>query len=183
MSTAGSFDPHGQVMAISMCYISLNGRYTAAQLSVHRVILIVDTRTGQVIVKPMGLADKVRIVTVILQSDHLIRGGCREGSVQVWEAAHSHALDRMLHMARCWRLPPLTSGRIAPDGLSGGQAALQGTGITHQQHDVVLRRHFCQPLTNGVSLAQDERVIVEKEHRDHLDAVGARLELRQDHLS
>jgi hypothetical protein len=128
-------------------------------------------------------ADKVRIVAVILQGDHLIRGVCREGRVQVWKAAHSHALDRVLHLTWRWRLPPLTRGRIAPDGLPGGQAALQSTGITHQEHDVVLRRHFRQPLTNGVSLAQDERVIVEKEHRDYIYAVGARLELWQDHLS
>jgi hypothetical protein len=61
-------------------------------------------------------ADNVRIVAVILQGDHLIRGVCREGRVQVWAAAYPHTLHRVLHAAFSRLFTPLTGARITPDG-------------------------------------------------------------------
>ena len=65
----------GLVMTISVYYISVNGRYTATQVS-NDVIRILDTRTGRATVKmllPAGVTQagvpKVKLVTVVPQPE------------------------------------------------------------------------------------------------------------------
>lgn len=65
----------GVVMTISVYYISVNGRYTATQVS-DTIFLILDTRTGQATVKALTRAGagvpNLNLVTVVPQEERSI---------------------------------------------------------------------------------------------------------------
>jgi len=96
----------------------------------------------------------------VLQGDHLVRRAGGEGLVEIGEAADGGAVHQLLIDL------PLPAALVAP----------------HEEH-ALFGRHFGETLADGVALHQHVGVVLEEEHPDHVDAVGAVFELGQDHLA
>ena len=104
-----------------------------------------------------------------LERDDVVGRVARQRGIEVGETADAHALDGVRRNA---------VGRLAL-----GQPALHRALVAEHQQDVLLAGDFAQPLAERVALAQNVGVIVEEHHADHLDAVTAIFELRQNHLT
>ena len=71
------------------------------------------------------------------ERDHVVGRIARQRSVEVWEAAHTHAFDRVLGLQF---------------QLALGQAALQRALVAEHQQDALLAGDFAQPLAIGSPL-------------------------------
>src|SRR5918993_4663900 len=117
-----------------------------------------------------------------LQRDHLIWRISPERRIQIGEAPDLHPRHRVLHPALAW-LRASAALAVAPARLTLRKPALERTHVADHEEHALLLRHARQALAERIAPAQREDVVVEEEHAGHVDAVGACLELRQDHVS
>jgi hypothetical protein len=107
-----------------------------------------------------------------LEGNYVVRGTPTESSVELRETTGNNTIDQ-----------PLCFNRPAPALLerSHRETTTHCAHVTYHQENILLLGNQRKSFANRITFAQTEQIVIKEEDPDHISAVSALLELRQDH--
>jgi hypothetical protein len=107
-----------------------------------------------------------------LEGDYIVRGTATESIEELRETTGNNTIDQ-----------PLRFDRPGPALLerSRRETTTHCTHVTYHQKNILPFGNQRKPFANRIALAQTEQIVIKEEDPDHISAVSALLELRQDH--
>jgi hypothetical protein len=109
---------------------------------------------------------------LVLECNYIVRGTATESAVELRETTGNNTIDQAL--SRNGPAPALLER-------SHRETTTHCAHVTYHQKNILLPGNQRKSFPNPITLAQTEQIVIKEEDPDHINAVSALLELRQDH--